>query len=517
MPWGKRKGGGSCNADQWAVINTQTGDTKGCHNTKDQADSQLAALNANVKETPMPEAPPATTLTESRALTEASGQPDNRGRRMRIRLIDSGWGSSGYYSPEVLQEAARKRVFPSGLHMYLDHPTATESMERPERSVRDLAAVLTSDAVYRDGGLDADVTVLAEHRPVLAEMKDHIGVSIRGSGTVEQGQADGKTGQIITSLDEAASVDFVTHAGRGGRITQLLESAQARLREGHGMTANDLRKALRHAVDTAHGGQGTFTFVVDHTDEWVVFEAEGDGELQLMRQNYTISDGAATLTGEPQQVQAHTTYVPAGSPPPAQPPLQEGNRNMGHTGTETGVNPGGNEPTSREEQLQRQLDETRRERDDARQQVSTIGENAQRAQLAEQRANQAEADRDRLRGLIQARDTIDTRLAETDLPEASHPRVRSVVCGNEGSAIPLTESGSVDQERLDSAITAAVESERTYIARLAESAGAGLPRGLGETGGDNELTEADLESRLADGFQQMGLSETAAKTAAKGR
>jgi hypothetical protein len=65
-----------------------------------------------------------------------------------VRLITPGWGSSGYYSPQVIEAAATAQVFPAGLHMYLDHPSASEDRDRPERSVRHLAAVLEEDGAW---------------------------------------------------------------------------------------------------------------------------------------------------------------------------------------------------------------------------------------------------------------------------------------------------------------------------------------------------------------------------------
>lgn len=168
----------------------------------------------------------AATVAESTTLTEAvRGQPT--GGRMRIKLIDAGWGSSGYYSTQVLAEAANSGVFPAGTHMYLDHPSATEAMDRPERSVKDLAAVLTGPATYTDGALYAEARVFEPFRRLLAEQADAIGVSIRAAGTAEAGEAEGRTGPIITALTEGLSVDFVTKAGRGGQIVHLLEAARA--------------------------------------------------------------------------------------------------------------------------------------------------------------------------------------------------------------------------------------------------------------------------------------------------
>lgn len=155
-------------------------------------------------------------------VTEASGG------RMLVDIITPGWGSCGYYSKETLQEAATSNVFGKGLHMYLDHPTAADEHDRPERSVRDLAGVLDADAVVTESGsLQATVRVFSQYRDVIAEMSDSIGVSIRAMGEATNGEAEGRKGPLITSLSEAMSVDFVTQAGRGGKIAALLESKRA--------------------------------------------------------------------------------------------------------------------------------------------------------------------------------------------------------------------------------------------------------------------------------------------------
>lgn len=48
MPYKIAKNAGDC--DGYAVVNSDTGDVKGCHETQDQAKAQLAALYANTDE-----------------------------------------------------------------------------------------------------------------------------------------------------------------------------------------------------------------------------------------------------------------------------------------------------------------------------------------------------------------------------------------------------------------------------------------------------------------------------------
>lgn len=147
-----------------------------------------------------------------------------------VRIITPGWGASGYYSADVLEAAAGAQVFPAGTQMYWDHPTATERADRPERSLRDLAAVTETaarwDANHPQGaGLYAQVKVFEAFRPLLAEMAPHIGVSIRAAAEVVAGEAEGRRGRIVERIVEGKSVDFVTQPGRGGKVLAILEAA----------------------------------------------------------------------------------------------------------------------------------------------------------------------------------------------------------------------------------------------------------------------------------------------------
>ena len=151
--------------------------------------------------------------------------------KLPLKIIAPGWGTSGYYGPEVLAEAALNNVFPSGTKMYWDHPSITEAMERPERSLRDLAATFDVPARWepkgpKGPGLYTDVTVLTQYRESVWEMAPHIGPSIRALGPVKFGEAEGKKGPIVEGIIAAQSVDFVTAPGRGGEILQLFEAAR---------------------------------------------------------------------------------------------------------------------------------------------------------------------------------------------------------------------------------------------------------------------------------------------------
>lgn len=152
-----------------------------------------------------------------------------------IKIIQPGWGTSGYYPPEVLARDGPK-VFKAGTKMYWDHPTQTEEAERPERSLRDLAAELVTDAEWNENGpagpgLYAKAKVFKPFRDALDELAPHIGVSIRAMGTVENGEAEGRKGKLVTALTGAKSIDFVTVPGAGGKILELFEAARPETKE----------------------------------------------------------------------------------------------------------------------------------------------------------------------------------------------------------------------------------------------------------------------------------------------
>ena len=146
---------------------------------------------------------------------EASSLGDGK---YRIRIIMPGQGSSGIYTAENLAESAP--LFKAGTEMFIDHPTETEEWERPERSIRDYAGVFLEDAtVGEDGALYTVCKVFSGVNELIKDKWEHIGVSINAwcaDAISENG--------IVPPIAGVRSVDFVTTAGAGGTIIDLLES-----------------------------------------------------------------------------------------------------------------------------------------------------------------------------------------------------------------------------------------------------------------------------------------------------
>lgn len=229
-------------------------------------------------------------------LEQGGGASSATGARARITIISPGQGSSGYYPPETIAESAP--LFTKGTHMYLDHATESERVERGVRSLEKLMGVLESDAVLGpNGALLADVKIMPQWQPFVREAYPYIGVSISASGEIEESAEHGRT---ITRLTAVESVDFVTKAGRDGKVEALLESA-APVTES---TARDKETALRDL------GEG---YLVDYDDQYVYLESGYDMDVVvIVRRPYTWDGVTAKLTGGPEKVTRETIYHPAG-------------------------------------------------------------------------------------------------------------------------------------------------------------------------------------------------------------
>lgn len=248
-------------------------------------------------------------LTEAGAHTEILEANDDGS--FLIQIMTPGWGSSGYYSTEVVEAAAKDKVWPKGTHMYFDHPTSTEASERAERSVKDLAATLSEDARWdsKRGALIGRTVPVGLGKAVLVDeaFRKAVACSVRASAEMSIGEAEGKKGWIVEKIHPGTfnSVDFVTHAGRGGMI---LESARKAMEAGE--LDSDRRDKFRNAVRDAHASDGVDVWVEDYDDTTVYWDRWGGEDPGTFSQTYKETDDAVELTGDPVQVRVKRTYVP---------------------------------------------------------------------------------------------------------------------------------------------------------------------------------------------------------------
>ena len=418
-------------------------------------------------------------------------KPPEQSGKMLAQIITPGKGSSGTYPASVLEAAAKDRLVKAGTPLYLDHPTEAEAYERPGRSVKDLVAVFTEDARWTGDALVAEAQIFSPYRPLLSEMAPYIGLSIRGSGLVSEGG-------VVEALDSIESVDFVTAAGRGGKVLQMLESARQSgipIREA---TASDTDRAIQDAVSAAYNDQEaeTYSWVRDYDPDkkLAFFEISVGGVCTTYSQTYAMSDtGDVELTGERSEVNQRTEYVPAAATEAA-PPIVP-------------VHPAGQSTTTKEHTMPEieegakvSILETK---------LRTLEADAGRVPALEAkvvaetaRADVAEQDLAVEKAREYARTFGVARVKESngDLPSA----VVDKIVADAMREIPLTEADKAVDRRLDTEafgkrVDESQKNEETYLASIVES-GNGRVRGVGSTDTKAEVTEAHVDNIVAGAF-----------------
>jgi hypothetical protein len=163
-------------------------------------------------------------------VVEAGTARAAKGATMTIDIIRSGWNNPGTrYYPAAVLERDVPLIYGPSTQMFIDHPTATQRDDQPERSLQTLAAVFTGTP-YPVQEADGRVVMRVEARvysrwqDFLSEAQNDIGVSINGGGDAAYGEREGRSGMILETLTYGQSVDFVTKPGAGGRIIALLEA-----------------------------------------------------------------------------------------------------------------------------------------------------------------------------------------------------------------------------------------------------------------------------------------------------
>lgn len=233
------------------------------------------------------------------ALTKSKGKGI-----FEVKIIREGWGSSGYYSKDLLKEYG-PRTFSAGTVSFMNHPTEEEFANG--RDVTKIGGKLISDAEYREdadgtGALYAQMKVRPQWQEFVEEYADSIGLSIFASGDAREGEIDGRTGMLVESFDYEdpyRSVDFVVAAGAGGKVERMVESAQ-RVME---MTANDKREAIQAVLNDNDTG---YSWVRDFDDSYIYAETN-EGLFQI---EYTSNESGKIVLGDRTEVRATTQYVP---------------------------------------------------------------------------------------------------------------------------------------------------------------------------------------------------------------
>jgi hypothetical protein len=450
--------------------------------------------------------PPATSKTASKAASDESASAETldlvelgeavkgTGRRRKIQLIQAGWSKNGrYYPAEALAEAARNRIFPAGTPMYADHPTLTEKIERPERSIRDLAARLDSDARYENGALVSEATSFGTWNQVLNGpdgLAENVEVSVRCFGEITEGTAEGREGMIVRKITEGRSVDFVTEGAAGGKVLELLEAAQ----KDEIYEAGSVGASIEARIHTA------FTIMCD--EMYACGRITRDERIGL---STSVGDalGAFVSRVERDQPQLYERET-----------WQDPDQDIGEAAADTGSDPdqtpadvlAGTETSEEPSQKGTEMTES--------QNGAAPTPGTTRALVA---AELAEARRER--DLAVARETaralIPRALVDAYIPPSTAIRITESVMAQ----LPMKD-GHLDEAALYKEVARQVEQGEREMAEALQAAGVGSPRDLGSGSPATQgygVDSSEMDDRLGKAFSGLGMTESAVKHAVQGR
>lgn len=171
--------------------------------------------------------------------------------QLRIAVIEPGWGNkrdNNFYPRDVLERDAS--VF-EGAKMYATNHRSNEKSVLTEVSqILECPTGFTESGapIARVGVFDSHFAESIRNRAALGVL-DGLHCSILARGQIQKGfTASGRTGQRVTAITEAASVDWVTQHGAGGRALSLNESDNSILEESMSKQNNDVIDAESEAT-----------------------------------------------------------------------------------------------------------------------------------------------------------------------------------------------------------------------------------------------------------------------------
>jgi hypothetical protein len=256
MPWKTYLENGEYCVYKHDSVGNKVGSALGCHATEAEAQTQIAALNANVTEAE--DRPPAKTSVLIEAVELVEGSINPQAREVEAVLIRPGWSANGrYYSRDVL---ARALGLYENSRAFANHPTPDQMRRGEGRSVTDLTGRFFNVRLGEAGEIRATRRVYDNPAgnavwPAIVDAVEHqapvIGLSINAVGKVSKGSADGKEGVIVEEITAVSSVDDVIAPAAGGGFERLMTGGDDLLTAVLGtMTLDEWRAARPEFVDS---------------------------------------------------------------------------------------------------------------------------------------------------------------------------------------------------------------------------------------------------------------------------
>ena len=232
-------------------------------------------------------------------------------------LITEGLGNlrqRNYYGPEAVESAVQ--VY-EGKRCYINHQSADEEENLPERDIRDLAGYYKNLKVENIEGKKACVGELhcdlsdsgrfltEKIQSALQYQKDfpdctqeYCGFSVNGDGDAEPRDIDTEAGSLSVNYvnsftEESESCDLVTTPARGGKAVSVIKESQANPKE-------NVMKNVIKALKTA------FSKVTESAKK-----ATGDNKTPLLEVSKALTEAIklAEAEGEGQEAEALPAFL----------------------------------------------------------------------------------------------------------------------------------------------------------------------------------------------------------------
>jgi hypothetical protein len=390
------------------------------------------------------------------------------------------------YEAKMLQENAGKFA---GWRQYIDHlsPEARRAAKGLPRSIRDLGGRIVES--YWDGDVPPDekkgfeqgavvgwslptpfIRELAENDPELVEAS----ISANATG-VQPTMRDGKRAWLVEGIEDHGSVDWVTEAGAGGRVVQLMEAAYEE--DGMGL--------LESMTD-----EEFVRYVEEVRPHLLVEQDNGNGDGDEDEDAAALEDMIAKLLKRNPKLTRAQAEAMAKQALSSQESVTEAHD---HEGDDMGVTPEALQEALQSEDFRSALDETINAR------VKELVESAVADERELIRA-EARADADRQLDLRDMRDAAHRQISEAKLPDAFSKRAKALFeITDDGATAALDVVDDVDddgnvtkkaEDKLQEAVTAVVQEQRDLVASLSPTKvrgqGVSAPAKRGEGEGESE-------------------------------
>jgi hypothetical protein len=226
MPWKIYKEG-----EEWCVYKhgpdgAKMGESMGCHPSEAEAQKQIMALHANVKEAHDPKPAQTAILVEQLEIIEDTLNVDKK--QVDVVLIRPGWSKNNrYYGIPVLAKAVS--LF-EGIKAYANHPTPEQIVKGIARDVRDITGDYTNVRLGLQGEIRATRSVYGPAGEAVWPLimraietkRPIVGISINAVGKAMQGNAEGRDGLIVEDITHANSADDVDAPAAGGSYESII-------------------------------------------------------------------------------------------------------------------------------------------------------------------------------------------------------------------------------------------------------------------------------------------------------